>query len=196
MGGRTLTFAPSRIGLGGPMKLPLFAAGAALLALAACDPISEDECRAGNWSALGLADGQAGRPESRFDDYVEICRGIGVEPDRRTYSLARQTGLQSYCTPDVAFDRGLQGRGIGTVCPADFMPALQEANRRGQKVHDARDDIKAFDEAIEDAEDRIFELASVDTDEARAEIRRLRSKIRDLEWDIFQAERVIRRFSR
>ena len=177
------------------MRISAALAGIGLVALTACDPISEEQCQAQNWTGLGLADGAAGRPMSRFDDYGEICGAIGITPDRQSYTLARAEGLKSFCTVQNAFDVGEDGRRLGGVCPVnDMLPALQEANARGRKVHEAREVIDDAEMKIDDAEGKILTLVQVETDEARAEVHRLRSRIRDLKREIFWAERDIRRY--
>lgn len=175
------------------MRCSLALGGAALALLVACDPISEEECRIGDWAGLGLQDGQAGRPMSRLSDYGEICGALGIAPERDVYLEARAEGLKTFCTPQNAYSVGLDGRGIGQVCPPSAMSNLVALNRRGQRVHDAEESIENARDAIDEAESRIFALSGQDTDAARAEIQRLRARVRDKERDIFKARRVIRR---
>ena len=177
------------------MRLSLALTGLALAVLAACDPISEEQCRAGNWTGLGLRDGSDGRPASRFDDYVEICSQLGITADRTAYMAARSEGLKTFCVPERAYQEGLDGRRIGAVCSPDIMPRLFDLNSRGRKVHDAEETIERAGDSIDDAESRIFSLLSVDSDEARSEIAELRARIRERRRDIFWAKRDIRRYS-
>ena len=177
------------------MRLSLALSGVALAVLVACDPISEEQCRAGNWTGLGLRDGADGRPASRFDDYVEICGELGIAADRASYMAARAEGLKTFCVPERAYEEGLDGNRIGAVCSSDIMPRLFDLNARGRKVHDAEEEIERAEESIDNAEDRIYSLLNVDTDEARAEIAELRSRIRERRREIFWAERDIRRYS-
>lgn len=157
--------------------------------LAACDPISEEQCQIGDWAGLGLKDGQAGRPLSRLNDYAEICSAIGITPDTRAYSNARNVGLQSFCTPQNAYSVGRAGNSIGNVCPPLAMPQLTAANTHGLTYHEYQDQIDSAERRIDDYQDRLRELSKLGTENAKAEMSHVRSDIRDKERDIRRLER-------
>ena len=177
------------------MRLFPWMALAGLGLLAACDPISEDQCRAGDWAGLGLEDGQAGRPASRLDDYAGICSALGIEPNREVYMSARAQGLKTFCTPQNAYAVGREGRSIGAVCPAAQMSVLQAANNSGRRYHDIAAEIDELEARIDDQQERLVALRGVDTEEAAAERSRLRSSIREKERDIFRLELRLQRYA-
>ena len=53
-----------------------------LLLIASCATLSKDECRAGDWQAIGLEDGAKGRLTSFFDKHVKACAKHEVAPER------------------------------------------------------------------------------------------------------------------
>lgn len=117
--------------------LILFAA----LALGSCATLSEEECRAGDWRGIGIEDGQRGRAADFIDRHREACAKVGVTPDIAAWAAGRQLGLQSYCTPENAYDIGRNGRILNTVCPLTSLATLQAANRKGLTYHRIGQDI-------------------------------------------------------
>lgn len=178
------------------MRLYVSLAVGALAILAACDPISEEQCQAGDWEGLGLQDGLNGREASRFNDYVEICGELGIAPNQEAYLASRAVGLQSFCTPRNAYSLGREGERIGSVCPAENLSVLQSANTQGRRAYRIERSIFQDLKAIDDAEEAIDRLRGTDTDEARAAIREIRARIRELKQDIRGDELRLRQLER
>ncbi len=67
------------------------------LVLAGCAPMSEAECRAGNWYALGEQEGLMGlRP--RIDLYNATCPRYSVTPSEPAYMAGWAAGASEYNT--------------------------------------------------------------------------------------------------
>lgn len=89
---------------------------AAAAGISGCASISKDECLAGNWQDVGYRDGVNGESRGMLADYANICHGHGTSVDRSAYLANYETGLNEYCAPAKAFDRGRRGRSIPNVC--------------------------------------------------------------------------------
>lgn len=171
--------------------------------IGACDPISEDQCRTGDWAGIGLADGTKGRPASILNEYTDICGALGVAPERAIYLAARQQGLQSYCTPQSAYDIGRRGGRINPVCNAAQSSAMAPAFNHGQSYYELSEIIRELDDEIEKLKRVLADLPeSTDatdgaTDAAQAaDIRRIKRRISKLDDRVFDLERDQRRYAR
>jgi hypothetical protein len=102
--------------------------------LAACAPrLSPEQCQAGDWRAIGQADGMEGKGLAAFQSHVDSCRKAGVLPDRAAWMAGRAEGLVLYCTPSLAYTRGRRGLSFPEVCEAldvADMPAAWAFGRR------------------------------------------------------------------
>lgn len=165
------------------------------LGLLACDPISEDQCRFGDWTGIGLEDGQKGRPASILQEYTEICGALGISPERSIYLAARQEGLKTYCTPRTAYEVGRRGNKLSPVCTGEQVNAMLPAYDRGLAYFE-------IDEIIDDLRDEVNQLRSIlgsfppaPDAEQQAEIERIKDKIDDLKDRVSDLGRDQRRYS-
>ena len=142
--------------------LALFCAAAALLVLAACATLSEDQCRAGDWRTIGEADGANGRTSDFIVQHAKACNKIGIAPVRAEWEKGRQSGLTLYCRPRNAYEVGAKGKHLSPVCPIEGLVQLERANTRGLTWHRIGQDIT---EAQNDIRSFISELASLAADE-------------------------------
>ncbi len=106
------------------------------MVLSSCATLSEDECRAGNWQAIGQADGAAGRDLNYVDQHAEACAEYGVAPDVAAWRAGRKAGLPLYCTVDNAYSLGRSGVSMRAVCPAQAQAELTQAHRHGMRYYD------------------------------------------------------------
>jgi hypothetical protein len=189
----------------------LLASGAALNG---CATLSEEQCLAGDWYGIGVADGQNGYTFNRLSDHNEACASHGVIPDAAVYEQGRQQGLRAYCTPQVGFREGRQGDSYAGVCPASVEPDFLAGYSDGRLVHAAQ---QAYQTAYNDQSNYLQQAANIEaqirteetnlgaadlTDEQRRvirdRIRRLRDDrerafdlARDAEWRMRDAERDV-----
>lgn len=146
----------------------------ALLLAGACASLSEEECRAGDWRAIGFADGAAGRPADYVARHREACAEVGVSPDLDAWLAGREAGLARYCTPANAFDVGRSGRRLSPVCAGPGLPDLERANRAGLRYWEIGREIAAIEADLREID---FELAALgDSDSERRARRRLRDE--------------------
>lgn len=103
------------------------AATAVALSLAACQTISEDSCRAGDWESIGYDAGARGKSRGYLGDISEGCSAYSIRPDRTLFLRGYDAGLRTYCTPDRGRNRGLSGRAPHDVCTSDTFPAYASA---------------------------------------------------------------------
>ena len=133
------------------MLRPVLAA-AALLALASCTTLTEEECRAGDWFGIGVSDGAEGRPVGRLEGHRRACADVGVIPDAEAWLRGRERGLRQYCVPARAYDVGRRGLPIAEGCTAAERAAMSPAYDTGrqwfrleEQIDSARDDIRAIE---------------------------------------------------
>ncbi len=150
--------------------------GAALLALAACATLSEDDCREGNWTDIGVRDGANGRSPEFLDQHREACAKFGIAVNPSEWEAGRQQGLKSYCTRSNVYREGAKGRRLRPVCPAEAQDALELANDRGLTWYRIGQDIADLERDIRDIN---RELSSLPADSpARASLISQRSFLR------------------
>lgn len=150
--------------------------------LAACEPISEDACREGDWRGIGIADGAAGRAPDRINAYAETCAKIGIAPDARAWRAGRTDGLKRYCTPQNAYKIGRNGNRLAPYCPAGEREALSRANVTGLQYHELSTQIGQLSAQVNDLNSQIRNISDFASDEElrdRRQLRRERARIED-----------------
>lgn len=162
---------------------------AAALAIASCAPISEDQCRGGDWGSIGLADGKKGKLASILEKYSETCSEFGVAPNRDTYLAARASGLKFYCTPENAYEIGREGDRLNAVCEPQIQQSLQPAFNKGRRYHEISERIDDMDDRIDELQDKLSDIRSeTATPELETQALLIKSRISDLRHDIFVLE--------
>lgn len=171
----------------------LFALAACLwfsMWLTGCTTMTPNECKAANWSDVGLRDGLAGAALSVLNDRVKDCAEAKVAVDTPRYLQGRDQGLIQFCRLENAVPLGLNGKSYDGVCPAVIDGEFRRRYRIARDVHLARNDVRNLDGRLSAAEDRLRSAAS-DEDRRRArealrdldgEMRRARDRQRDAEW--------------
>jgi hypothetical protein len=136
----------------------------ALLLLASCATLSEEECRAADWYQIGVNDGAEGRATDYVESHRRACAGVGVSPDVEAWLRGRAQGLRLYCTPAKAYQVAREGHALRPGCTAEEIQRLQPAYDWGReywrleiRIEDVRSDIRAVDR----------ELAALPPDSAR-----------------------------
>ncbi len=149
---------------------------AAVVALAACATLSEDACRGGNWSDIGLRDGSNGRSPDFIDQHTKACSRYGIAVDQSKWEAGRQQGLKTYCTARNVYREGANGRRLRSVCPIELQDALELANERGLRWHSIGQDIADAEREIRSINRQLASLAA--DDPARAGLTSQRSFLR------------------
>lgn len=106
--------------------------------LGGCASMSNDECIASDWSAVGYEDGSRGYTSDRFSNQRKACAKHGVTADFQAYQDGRGQGLEEYCQPGRGFSVGTSGGRYNGVCAADLEPGFLEAYRIGYQLYSLR----------------------------------------------------------
>lgn len=156
------------------------------IGIASCAPISEDECRGGDWGSIGLADGKKGRYASILDKYAETCAEFGVAPNRDVYLIARTAGLKFYCTPENAYKIGRQGDRLNNVCEPEIQQSIRPAYNKGHKYHEITERMEKIDDRIDELHDQLSAIRSQEaTPDLDTQALVIKSRISDLRHDLF-----------
>ena len=183
------------------------AVGAVMLAgLSGCATLSEEECRTGDWRAIGFEDGVAGREAARLGDHRKACAKHGVPVDLASYNAGRAEGLEQYCQPHNGYRVGLNGSSYRGVCPAPLADAFVFAYDYGRNIHDVnaslraeRREIDRLHDAYHAIDDEILQketllvspgLSPTERVALLADIKHLHQEKRDLETDMAMREQA------
>lgn len=167
------------------MRTSILLATAAMIA-ASCAPISEDECRGGDWGAIGLEDGKKGRAASVLQKYTETCAEFGVAPVSDIYLQARAAGLKFYCTPQNAYSVGRAGDRLSNVCEPQIQATIRPAYNKGRKYWEITEEIEQADDRIDELRDKLSNIRSQpSTPDLETQVLIIRGRIDDLRHDIF-----------
>lgn len=173
------------------------ALSAVLLALAAggCASLSGQECRAGDWAAIGRQDGAKGLPATQLERHREACGSHGVAPDEAGYRAGHAQGLADYCTPRGGYVAGRRGDSYRDVCPASTAEAFLAAHRHGREVHALLEDVKALRRSVHEVQSLALtgDYAPEDRTQMRFRADELEQRLRLREWEL---ERLDRRYAR
>lgn len=171
----------------------------AVLLLAGCETVSKEQCVAGDWVALGKADGANGYPTSRLSDIVKDCGRYGVTPDTDQYMSGWNQGVQIYCTPMNGYNVGRQGKSASPVCPPQMASSFEYAHSLGSRIWQARSKVEDQQRRVRDLDNRISRLNSdvsglscsgKDGDELKAcrdNVHRRRQDLQDARFDLQDA---------
>lgn len=158
--------------------------------LVSCASLSEDQCRDGNWRAIGVSDGAVGRSANYISQHNKACGKIDVVPDVNAWLAGRTEGLRSYCTPANAYKVGRSGNTLSSVCTGPQLAALTQANITGRQYHNLTSQISDLRAQADDLRiqiRRISELADEDKlrerSRLRRELARTESRKKDLEFE-------------
>lgn len=111
--------------------------------------LSRAECKAGNWTGVGYQDGKLGRNIDYIVQHVTACARENITPNTEQWKQGRQQGLTMYCTTSNAYNVGMQGMRLNSVCPETSMETLNEYNQKGLQVYKLND-LKRQREALKE----------------------------------------------
>ena len=133
-------------------KWKVIGATVVALALSGCASMSDDECMAADWSAVGYEDGARGYTAERFSNHRKACAKHGVTADFGAWQAGREQGLVEYCQPGRGYDIGVSGGRYDGVCNADLEPDFLEAYNAGHHLYTLRSNVSRATSAIQDRE--------------------------------------------
>ena len=142
--------------------------GAALAALivSGCASMSDEECLATDWSAVGYEDGARGYTTERFSRHRQACAKHGITADFGAYQAGRDQGIVEYCQPGRGYDVGVSGGRYYGVCSADLEPDFLDAYNAGYHLYTLRANVNRANSNIS-ARER--ELESIKKDMRKKE---------------------------
>ena len=171
----------------------LFVVCAALLGalvLASCATLSQEQCEAGDWRAIGFNDGADGRPADRLSSHIEACSEYGVPVDNALYQSGRAEGLGVYCRLDNAERTGTSGERYYGVCEGALGVAFARIHAAGNDIYRMEAELNSIDSEIDSklAQLRRGDLSQEEVARVTREITFLQSDRRMLEFRIRSAE--------
>lgn len=155
--------------------------------LASCATLSEEQCQAGDWRAIGMTDGAQGRPAGYVSNHVDACAEYGIGLDQALYQAGRAEGLQAYCRLDVAAEEGRDGERYYGVCEGSMGLAFARVHAAGQDIYELEAELNSIDSEISSLVRRLGQGGLTE-----AEAARIASEIRSLEREEDSLRRQIR----
>jgi hypothetical protein len=146
--------------------------------LGSCATLSQEQCQAGDWRSIGVADGAEGRPASYVSNHVNACAEYGIGLDQPLYQVGRAEGLRAYCTLENAADVGLDGERYYGVCEGNIGVAFARVHGAAERVHDLEAELNSIDSDIDRLARRLRQ-GGLSEGEAAALVREIRSLQRD-----------------
>ncbi len=124
------------------------AAVLALLVLSGCAGMSDEECMATDWSAVGYEDGARGYTAESFSRHRQACAKHGITADFGAYQAGRDRGLVEYCQPGRGYDIGVSGGRYYGVCSADLEADFLDAYNAGYHLYTLRSNVNRANSSI------------------------------------------------
>lgn len=155
--------------------------------LAACASLSQDQCQAGDWRAIGMEDGRQGRPLSRLSNHTEACSEYGIAVDQALYLDGREQGLLSYCRPEVAARESVDGRRYYNVCEGAAGQSFARVYAAGERIYQLEAELNSIGSEIDSVSRQLRQSGL-----SESEVASLLREIRFLERDRNSLRRDIR----
>lgn len=172
------------------LRLTRYAPVVALILIAGCAVITEEECYTADWYQRGVADGNSGLTASQLDSYMDVCNKTGAPVSADAYLRGRNDGLRHYCTPDRGREEGLAGRRYRRVCPAHLESAFLRTYTPAYRVYEAERDLDRINSELQRKE------SELEKNRDSSKRRRLRDEIRDLDRQAATARHRLQRAER
>jgi hypothetical protein len=128
--------------------LKIVAAVLASLLIGGCAGMSDEECLATDWSAVGYEDGARGYTAERFSRHRTACAKHGITADFGAYKTGREHGLGEYCQPGRGYDVGVSGGRYYGVCSAHLEPDFLDAYNAGYHLYTLRANVNRANSKI------------------------------------------------
>lgn len=124
----------------------------AALVVSGCASMSDEECLATDWSAVGFEDGARGYTTERFSKHRQACAKHGITADFGAYQAGRDQGLVEYCQPGRGYDVGVSGGRYYGVCSADLERDFLDAYNAGFQLYTLRANVNRANSGINSKE--------------------------------------------
>lgn len=111
------------------------------LLVSACATLNKSECKNADWQIIGLEDGSSGRLLSYIKNHRKACAEYGVTPNLNRYQDGHAEGLTQFCTAEVGFIQGKNGRHYNGVCPVELRGNFLYGYERGHELYSLQKEI-------------------------------------------------------
>lgn len=160
-------------GLGAVRALALLA----VLAVPGCASMSEQECREGDWAAIGRADGERGARLSEIERYRKACARHEIPVGEEAWREGYAAGIAAFCTPKGGYVAGRGGQKHQDVCFGfEGSEKFMAAYGNGQVVHKLLAEIRALRRAKSD-----FDMAALSGEYPSDELMEIRRRAAEIE---------------
>ena len=139
-------------------KITLATLSAALLLLAGCATMNEDECRSADWYTVGFEDGAHGRAINYIGNHREACAEYGISPRADRYQDGWNEGIRRYCTPRNGYQAGMRGASRSAQCPADLARDFDIAYHYGYRIYLLNRELSAIDHDMRAAQNELEQV--------------------------------------
>ena len=139
-------------------KWKALGAALAMVVVSGCAGMSDEECLATDWSAVGYEDGARGYTAERFSRHRTACAKHGITADFGAYQAGREQGLVEYCQPGRGYDVGVSGGRYYGVCSADLEPDFLAAYNEGYHLYTLRANVNRANANINARERELEDL--------------------------------------
>jgi hypothetical protein len=127
------------------MRISLIIA-AAMVALfqISCASMSKEECQMGNWYDYGHRDSAKGQTSDTFMKHSEACMKHGVTGNKEQYMAGFKEGLKEFCTPENAYQFGVNGGQYKNTCPPETHSKFNMSYKKGKEIYDINAQINSL----------------------------------------------------
>ncbi len=166
----------------------LLAAGLiAVLAAPGCASMSEQDCRAGDWEAVGRADGERGARGNAIERHQKACARHEVAVSEDAWRAGYAKGLEAFCSPKGGYAAARNGQLHHDVCFGfEQEPKFLEAFGHGKDVHRLLSEVREIRRLKRD-----FDMAALsgdyndyEMDDMRRRAATLESELQRREWQL------------
>jgi Protein of unknown function (DUF2799) len=167
----------------------------AVLAATACASLSENECRGGDWDAVGRADGARGTRADEIERHQKACARHDVMVDEEAWRGGYFKGLEAFCTPSGGYVAARAGERHDNVCfgiagEERFMAAFRD----GEEVHRLLREMRDLRQRLHD-----YKMAAMSGDYDEYEASRIRMRAAEVESALrrrqWEAEALDKRYA-
>lgn len=155
-----MSYSDGRTEIGMNTQWKVSAAVLALLVLSGCAGMSDEECMATDWSAVGYEDGARGYTAESFSRHRKACAKHGITADFGAYQAGRDRGLVEYCQPGRGYDVGVSGGRYYGVCSVDLERDFLDAYNAGYHLYTLRSNVNRANSSIYNKERELENVES------------------------------------
>ena len=149
--------------------------------------MSEKDCRAGDWDAIGRADGERGAPGNEVERHQAACTRYKVTVNEDTWRAGYAKGLEAFCTPKGGYLAGRDGQRYHDVCfGLDSEDTFRTAYGEGQQAYKLLGEIRELRRIQNDLEMAALsgDYSDYDTNDLRMRAAQVEAALQGREWEL------------